>query len=62
MKRGPGRPKIKDRKQAKADTLTIRLTHLEKMGYEKAAKARGLKLAEWIRQTLAVGAGLGHNA
>ena len=49
-KRKVGRPKL-PANQLRA-VVAIRLSHEEKQQFENAAKARGLPLGSWIRETL----------
>ena len=39
--------------QAKGRIVLIRLTHNERLMYEKEAKSNGQTLSEWVRGTLA---------
>jgi len=50
--RKPGRPPL-PKGQAKGRIVPIRLTHDERQQYEKAARANGQTLSEWVRSTLA---------
>lgn len=49
-KRKPGRPKL-PKAQVK-NVIAIRLTDTEKREYESKAEQAGLRLSDWIRQTL----------
>jgi predicted HicB family RNase H-like nuclease len=46
-----GRPKLA-KGEAKAIVLQSRVQPSEKAAYQKAAKAKGVDLSAWIRQTL----------
>jgi predicted HicB family RNase H-like nuclease len=46
-----GRPKLA-KGEAKETVLQSRVQPSEKLAYQKAAKAQGLDLSTWIRQTL----------
>jgi predicted HicB family RNase H-like nuclease len=46
-----GRPKM-PKGQAKAVVLQSRVQPNEKVAYQKAAKAQGVDLSQWVRQTL----------
>ena len=50
--RKAGRPPL-PKGNAKAVMLRVRVTPDERQAIERAAKARNLKAAEWIRSTLA---------
>jgi hypothetical protein len=47
-----GRPPL-PKGQAKGRIVPIRLTHDERLRYQKTAKANGQTLSEWVRGTLA---------
>ncbi len=49
-KRSVGRPLLPENEVKKV--TPIRFPDDERKGYERAAKAAGLNLSEWIRQTL----------
>jgi uncharacterized protein (DUF1778 family) len=46
-----GRPKLA-KGEAKAETLRVRATPDELKAFDRAAKAKGQKRSEWIRETL----------
>ena len=50
-KRAVGRPAFK-RGKAKSEVLKMRVQPREKAIYERAAKAKGVGLSEWMRETL----------
>jgi uncharacterized protein (DUF1778 family) len=50
-KTGRGRP-LKGSDKVKGDRLNIRLSELEKQGFNEAAELSGLELSAWIRERL----------